>query len=313
MFTSDKARTDPPRHMSRIEHLTWQLCLTISYVLLGIISNYYTACASSVSIFWPGSGLILGALLIGGQRFIWGALLGMLILNSLLHHSLSVALGIALGSGIEAWFGYYLLIQHHSKKTLLLSLSGYLRLFMLGGAIASIFAAIIGTLTLLFAGIVPTTEYWHSVSHWWMGDLLGVVLITPLMLVWFKPLEKNSCGSRKVICLGILILTTLIGQTVFVGWLDSYVSEITKSYWMFLLISWIAIELGRRATTLSLLIISIQAMLGTSLNKGYFAHDIALSHLHNFWAYMLILSLVGMAMTIYVFSPVIKWCIIYRT
>ncbi|MDD4960340.1 MAG: PAS domain S-box protein, partial [Gallionella sp.] len=290
-----------PHLWFKTEHWAWQLNLGVAYVLLGLVSNYYTACTHGVSVFWPGSGLVLGALLIGGKRFIWGALLGMLILNSLLHHSLAATLGISLGSSVAAWLGFYLLTQPKLKNTFLHSLSSYLQLFFLGGAVASAAAAIIGTLSLQLTGSVPSTEYWHTVSDWWRGDMLGIVLFTPFMLALHQKKSAQPLSwQQQFAYLGLLALTAAIGQMVFLGWLNDHFGDIAEGYWMFLFVSWIAIQLGTRSTTLILIIIAIQAMIGASLNKGYFAHDIARTHLHTFWIYMLILSLVGMAMTIYV-------------
>ncbi|MDD4963812.1 MAG: PAS domain S-box protein [Gallionella sp.] len=301
MPSSDTIHPDKPRPWFTTEHCAWQLCLAAGYVLLGLASNYYTACTGAVSIFWPSSGLVLGALLIGGQRFIWGALLGMLILNSMLHASLIAALGITLGSGASAWLGFYLLTQRELKNTFLHSLSGYLHLFLLGGAVASIVAAIMGALTLQLTGAIRSTAYWYTVADWWMGDMLGVVLFTPFMLALHdKKAVKPLPWRKQLTYLSLLALTTAVGLTVFLGWLNDYLGDIAMGYWMFLLVSWIAIQLGTRSTTLILIIIALQAMVGANLNMGHFAHDIVQTHLHNYWRYMMILSLVSMAMTIYV-------------
>ncbi|MFY9259348.1 MAG: PAS domain S-box protein [Gallionella sp.] len=299
MPLSHLARADAHRH-TRIAHWIGQLGLAAGYILLGLVSNYYSARAGAVSIFWPGSGLVLGALLIGGRRFLLGALLGMGILNTLLHHAPWLVLGITLGSSLAGWFGYWLLTHHHRKTVLLQTLPSYLHLFVLGGCIASMVAALIGTLSLQLTGQISSSEYWHTVSHWWMGDILGVVLITPLMLAWQPSKHTPLTGQKWLIGITLLSLTLIAGQMVFLDWLNIHFGDVAKDFWMFLFISWVAIQLGVRATTFALVMIAIQALAGAHVGTGYFAHDIAQTHLHNYWAYILILSLVGMTMTIYV-------------
>jgi diguanylate cyclase (GGDEF)-like protein/PAS domain S-box-containing protein len=59
-------------------------------------------------------------------------------------------------------------------------------------------------------------------------------------------------------------------------------------------------RLGIRATTFSLNMIGIQALTGAYLQQGYFAQEIAEYDLHNYWSYMLILTIVGMTLVTYV-------------
>jgi two-component sensor histidine kinase len=68
---------------------------------------------------------------------------------------------------------------------------------------------------------------------------------------------------------------------------------------MFLLVTWVAMVLGTKGTTLALLVVAIQALLGAMQGTGYFAGDVALSHLVNYWFYILTLSLVGMSLATY--------------
>ena len=130
--------------------------------------------------------------------------------------------------------------------------------------------------------------------------MLGVVLVTPFVLVWGqKGFEQVKV---KQIFEGLLLigLSFLIGQIVFLDWFHTFFSDAPKGYWMFLCIFWVALHMGTSGVTLLIPIIAIQAILGASQKSGFFAHEIAKANLQNYWAYMLILSIIGMALATYV-------------
>ena len=60
-----------------------QFAVAALYLLLGLLIQRFNLDSGIASIVWPGSGLALAALLIGGKRYIWGVLLGSLLLRSL--------------------------------------------------------------------------------------------------------------------------------------------------------------------------------------------------------------------------------------
>ena len=68
---------------------------------------------------------------------------------------------------------------------------------------------------------------------------------------------------------------------------------------MFIITTWAAVYFGIGETILVLVLTAVLAMQGAIWGTGYFAHDIANSHLVNYWFYMLILSLVGMTLATY--------------
>ena len=90
-----------------------------------------------------------------------------------------------------------------------------------------------------------------------------------------------------------------MGQIIFLGWINEHLTIPPKAFIMFLPITLIAIRLGTRATTLTLNIIAIQALLGVHLKKGYFANEIAACNLYNYWLYVMTLSGISMALTSY--------------
>jgi diguanylate cyclase (GGDEF)-like protein/PAS domain S-box-containing protein len=277
-----------------------QLGIGVLYVLFGVVIHHYFTRNNIVGVIWPGTGLALAVILIGGKHYLWGIFLGSLLLNALSNESLWSVCGITLANVLEAILGSWLLTRDNRPAFSLLTLSDYLRLIVLGGGVSSILGAIIGAFALLLAGTITSADYFGNVLIWWIGDTLGVMLLTPLILTWWQTKLPRITGQQWLERLLLIGATFLLGQIVFLGWFDENFIVKPKAFMIFLFITWIAIRLDIRATALVLNMIAIQALLGTFLKVGYFANEIAEGNFQNYWLYILILSMVGMSLATYV-------------
>ena len=277
-----------------------QLGIGLLYVLFGVVIHHYFTSNNIVGVIWPGAGLALAAILIGGKQYLYGVFFGSLLLNALSNESLWLVCGITLSNVLEALLGSWLLTRGNRPAFSLHTLSDYLRLIALGGGVASILGAIIGAFALLFAGIITSGGYFGNALNWWIGDTLGVMLFTPLILTCWQTKLQRLTVRQWLERLFLIGTTFLLGQIVFLGWFDESFIVKPKAFMIFLFITWIAIRLGIRATALVLNMIAIQALLGAFLKVGYFANEIALGNFQNYWLYILILSTVGMALATYV-------------
>jgi diguanylate cyclase (GGDEF)-like protein/PAS domain S-box-containing protein len=270
-----------------------QSLVAAAYLLSGVVVHYVFKNALFASVIWPGSGIALAALLIGGKQLMVGVLAGSLLLNMFLQGSPLVSCGFTLANTLEAALGYWLLARTDGARFSLRNMPDFLRLAGWGG-VASLLGATIGAATLMAAGLIAPNDT-ESAVQWWMGDTLGIALFAPLILVWWQQRATRLTGrqlAEKILLLGA---TFVMGQIVFLGWLQDYVTDAPKGYWAFLLISLVAIRLGSRATPLALVMIALQALLGAYREVGFFAHDLIRASLHNYGAYMLILAVVGMS------------------
>lgn len=275
-----------------------QLVVALFYVLFGYITHKYLISHGIVSAVWLGSGVALAALLIGGWRYLWGAFFGMLAFNALVHNSIVGVVGVTLANVLEAILGYWLLSKKGTVSPS--ALQNYLRLIVLGGGVASIVGGVIGAFTLLLLGFITSADYLKNVLTWWMGDTLGVVLLVPFSLVWY---EKKSTRIKGMKWLeGVLLVgaSFFVGQIVFLDLYHDFFSNAPKGYLLFLCVSIVAIRMGMRGATLVVLIAATQGMLGAYLKIGFFANEIVISQLRNYWLYILVLSGVGVSLASYV-------------
>lgn len=197
------------------------LLLACAYFIAGRLALLLAIPPGFASPVWPAAGIALAGILICGYKYLPAIFLGSLSVN-LYAASQSgaditsltqgfIASGIALGASLQALAGSYIIKRTTILPTMLSSFSSVAAVFIYGGFIACLVNAIIGPSVLLAFGMVSFDIYSLSVFTWWIGDIIGVVLFTPILLI----VANNAVSStRKIIITLPLIICTII--TVFV-------------------------------------------------------------------------------------------------
>ena len=300
--------TNDMRSLLNPAELFRQLAVATVYALMSwLFQSIFTPSGQAILFFLP-SGIALAALLIGGRRYFFavfaGALLAYLLMGKALWLGAMMAFGSAIGAVANAW-----LVQRWGNFDVRLrSLRDLLQLGF-GAFVGSTGSAAVGISSLWMAGLVGSNEVWLSLLQWWQGDVLGIVLITPLILVWrptpCAPIQRFSRAELVEATL-VLGLMGLAGGMVFLDWghqwdspsMQRWMDTVGNPYWMFFYISSIAVRLGVRCTSLALLLVATLGITGAYLNRGYFGQANRDYQLYSYWFYTLILCLVGMALAI---------------
>ena len=290
-----------PNIQHRSIFLLKQLGVAAFYALLIFLDHRYFESSTAISSFEASSGFALGVLLIGGKRYIWGVFLGAILINATTN-SFGAAAAISSGGALEAFCGAWLLTRNNKFDLAIQSLRDYLRLTFLGGIVGIGAGANFGVVALLVSGFTTLENFPRELAHWWTGDMLGVILVTPLMLVFWQ--TKNEWpGTRRMAEAALLLgLAFLAGQVIFLDWFQGgggMFEEVAQGYWMFLVVFWVAMRLGTRGTVIAINMAAIQGLLGAYQGAGFFAHDIAQTQLASYWSYTVILSVVSMALATY--------------
>lgn len=287
------------RTMALWKVVLMQFGVAAAYLLLArIVHGYFTSTIASV--LWPSSGLALAVLLLGGRRYAWGVFLGALLVHVIADRSLWTPVPIALGNTLEALAGAWLLTRSGKFDVQLRSLHDYTRLIFWGGCVAGFAGALLGPTVLLMAGIFTPDNYPVQMLHWWMGDVLGVVLIAPLILIWRQfPFEWLGLKRLPEVAL-LFFLAFLAGQVLFLGWFPDSLGLFAREFWMFIFIAWAAVRLCRHGVLLLLIMIAVQALLGAYKHVGLFGNDLVQTQLLHFWLYIVTLSVVGMLLAIFI-------------
>jgi len=244
--------------------------LTIFYHLaarLGLKMAYVQANTSPV---WPPTGIALAALLLFGLNLWPGISLGVFLGSIITGAPLNLALGMTIGNTLEALVGAIVLrryIDFHNSIDRLQDVIGLVVISICSTTIS----ATIGTSTLIFTGIEEWMNFGSIWFTWWIGDLLGALVVTPILLVWMTSAPFQSKKNIKIEG-GILIsLLSMVAFYVFSNRPPEGVFHQAMIYVIFPFVIWAALRLGQRGATTIIFLVSGIAIWGTTQELGPFS------------------------------------------
>jgi len=158
---------------------------------------------------WPPSGIALAALLLLGSRAWPGVFLGSLLVN-LSTTSPPVAAAIAVGATVQASLGAFLIRKFVGPSLELLRGRDISKFLLLGGPASCIVSPTVGAAMLYFRHVVQIREVPFTWFTWWVGDVIGVAVVAPLVLIAFgTPREVwRRRGLPVALPLGIMLVVT---------------------------------------------------------------------------------------------------------
>lgn len=279
-----------------------QAGVALFYALFAYLNLYYFSVLKFVAVPYLASGFAVSILIVCGAQYAFGILLGSLLALMFLQAESAVMAAYVLGATCQALLGYYL-IGFYSKKNVtsfsLKSLKDYFSLIVLVCTISTFVRPFFISLALLFYGNLSSEFFFLRFSTLWLGDAVACTLVIPLMLSVFRDTWSLPSG-RKMIQAGILCsICFFSGQIIFFDWFQLELGNIARPYWMFLFISWIAIVLGSRITSLVMFLVAIQSFWGSVAGTGAFGEDMILTGLSNYGFFIMIGCFLGMSLAFY--------------
>lgn len=197
------------------------MSIVAGYAVSGLLGLELAIPPGYATAIFPPAGLSLAALLLAGRRYTPAVWLGSFLMNlwvgyrsagALSATAIGVAAMIALGSAMQALFASTL-VRRFVGFPATLSSAGPIALFLLhGGIIGCLVGASVGVTTLYSVGFVTGADAPYSWWTWWVGDTIGVMLITPLIFAaWGQP--KGLWRSRRL----SLFVPTVLGFVLVVA------------------------------------------------------------------------------------------------
>ncbi|MEO2282161.1 ATP-binding protein [Pseudoalteromonas pernae] len=179
--------------MKNLFNLTFIVAL--GYFITGFFSNALLSIEGYAVASWPPSGIALAALLIAGKRAVIGVMLGALITNiahldniaGILHWQVAVqAVVVSTASTLQAYLGYWVITRVLKTPLDLSDLKLTIISIIIAGPVVCVIAAFTGTEMLVFNNIIPSSGRLENFVTWWIGDSIGVMIFTPLLLAGFN-------------------------------------------------------------------------------------------------------------------------------
>jgi signal transduction histidine kinase len=169
-----------------------------------------------VTPVWAPTGIALAALLLFGVRMWPAVALGAFVANATSDVSALVAAGITIGNTLEAVVGAHLLRRADFRASLGRARDVFL-LVIVAGLVSTTVSATNGVTTLWLAGLVSSASYGSEWMLWWFGDVMGDLLVAPLLLVWAAGLGRPRERRKMLEGIALLSLLATTSWAVFVG------------------------------------------------------------------------------------------------
>src|SRR5438445_5904439 len=247
-------------------------------LLLGAVAGFAT-------LVWPPTGIALAALWLFGSRLWPGVFAGALCVNLVVGAPLPAALGIATGNTLEAVAGVWVL-SRVGFQTQLDRVDDVVAL-IIGPAICSTaLSASIGVASLRLARIVSSSATVPALRAWWIGDMVGDLVVAPLLFVFLgrQPLRWRRWMRAEVLLLACALAA--LGLLVFGKVFGGSISLSRHPYMLFPLLAWAALRFGHYGAVTSVFLVCGIAVTGTAMGYGPFARPVLADSLLDLQAFM---------------------------
>lgn len=233
----------------------------VCYYIAAAVALDFSHGKDGIATIWPSSGILLAALLICDRRrrgwHVCAAAIASLTVNLNLGNGWRISTSFTIANIAESSLAAWLMSRQIGRQ---ISFSDPLRLlnFCIAAVIATFASASIATAFLP----VGTATFWFS---WFSTDLLGILLVTPLVMTGGRAMSKNSMRKSQ----------RTVGEVVGIFFMVAMVCSLTfaQSTYPLLFLPMLAIliavtRLGLLGAAGGVVIAGIIASVGSALGSG---------------------------------------------
>ncbi len=274
------------------------IVVAASYFVAGRLGLRLSYLGGNVTLVWPPSGIALAAVLLGGRVQLLAIAVGAMLTTASTGASIGFVLATGLGNTFAAFIGWKFygqgLPDDGVQRSSLSTCHDLLRFIGLGVLLPAMICSIVGTAGLVLTRMVPLDQSHYAMACWWLGDAMGVLIITPLILTWGRGTSVRfaSAGSR-VEYAGLLVCICLLGLFAYGSQLASDLAK-PLGYAFFPFITWAALRFEFRGVTLAIFLSTAFAVWGTARGSGPFSQESLQLSLGYLYAYMAVVCVTGL-------------------
>ncbi|MFF3084662.1 MASE1 domain-containing protein [Streptomyces nojiriensis] len=244
------------------------LAVAVAYYLGGLIGLYQRVIVNDAEVtpLWLPTGIAVTSLLWLGLRAWPGIAIGTyLTIEQITDFDLPGLIIVA--GNVLAPVCAYLMLRRAGFRTEMDRLRDALALVFLGGLLPMLISATIGTCTLVLTGDLPTSQFWPVWAAWWAGDAMGVLVLTPLLLVLRRlaPVRRHREGYRAVEAAALVVASVAVT-------LVATRSPLSLLFLVFPLIIWAAVRFQLAGSAPITLLVSVLTIAAATAHEGPFAH-----------------------------------------
>jgi PAS domain S-box-containing protein len=229
--------------------------------------------SSNVSPIWLSAGIAVAAVLIWGTQIAPAIAFAAFLVNFLSSIPTSASVAIGLGNASSAVVAGYLL-RRSDFQTSLPRLKDVLKLVAVAAMLTTTLAASVGVTALTLAHTKAWSGYGSAWRIWWLGDAMGVLVVTPLLLT-ARDLVSVYRGWRLLEGCVLLVGILVTSAAIFGG---AAVRDDVLAFVVFPFVIWAALRFRVAGAAVACLLAASVAVWGTAHGYGPFVNH---SPLHN--------------------------------
>jgi two-component system, LuxR family, sensor kinase FixL len=257
----------------------------VTYVLLDWLSFVDPLGAFGITPWNPTTGVSIALVLAFGRVFIPWLFIAPLLADGLLRQfplplEAEIAVVLMLGSTYTAatWF----LTQDEKRFSSSLQSKQDL-IWLLGAAAVTAMVAATGCVLLLaMMSVVRTTQISRGILGWWVGDMIGITVMTPCLLLLFSGRRIFPKTPELLLPFAVMI------AALFLIFGPATANPSQLFYLLFLPVIWIAVRFGLEAVTGALVVTQVLLIAAIQLTDH---SNISITALQTL---MLVLALTGL-------------------
>lgn len=249
------------------------LGITVVYFIAGKLGLKLAYVNASATAVWPCTGIALAAFLLVGYR-IWPAILaGAFLVNLTTAGSPATSICIAAGNTLEGVVGCYFVTRFAGGRNAFGRSQDIFGFAVFAAMLSTMISASVGVTSLALGGFVEWTAYPSVWCTWWLGDAVGAIVATPLVLLWWQNPRLNWT-RKQLLELGLLFLGLFLSSWIlFSGHFQSAVKNYPLEYLCVPFLIWAAFRFGRRKAATAIATLSAISNWGTIHGFGPFSRE----------------------------------------
>ncbi|QBR01185.1 MASE1 domain-containing protein [Paraburkholderia pallida] len=280
-------------------HSRFSLVLSIGMVALAYFAGArlglaYAVVGGAISLVWPSSGIALVAVLTLGPAVAPGIAIGSFLAN--VSGGVPVPVAAVIGTGsMVAPLTAAIVLEHATRFQIALERIGDVLAFIgIAAVLSTAISAVVGTTALLGGGLVAGAEYVAAFLKWWLGDMMGVLVVAPPLLSLLSYSNPVRSAAQIVEACGLTIATVWVGYLIFGATQLAGHGYYPAALAIFPFIIWAALRFGHLGTSIGTLVVSVLAIWGTTHGTGPFAAESPVDSLVRWCTFANVVSVTGL-------------------
>lgn len=253
--------------------------LRVSLTLIAVGIVYFVLAKSglalasihpSASPIWPPTGFAIAMVLLCGYRVLPAIFVAAWAVNETTAGSFATSIAIAAGNSLEALVGAALVNRWSGGLRTFDTPAGVARFALIASVPATMISATIGAGSLALAGYAPASAFAPIWFTWWLGDLAGALVVTPVLVLWARQHAAVARREEVYESAALFLATVAVGLIAFSPLIEQTPLRGPLAFLAILPLLWAALRRCQRDTATTALILCAFAVWGTLAEGGPF-------------------------------------------